>query len=56
VVPAWHREIAHLRKNPTALAGTFSFISPDDTFGRIRIGPSADDPTDPDSADWDSLW
>lgn len=42
-VPSWLLEAEELRENPAALAGCFSFVSPGNSIGLIRLGPSIDD-------------
>lgn len=45
-VPAWLIDVEEFRENPVELAGCFSFVSPDDIIGHIRLGVPIDDVTD----------
>lgn len=51
--PAWFSEVEELRANPVALAGAVTFVSHDETVGRIRLGQPIDDMPAPGSSNWE---
>ena len=50
--PMWLLEVERLRDDPAGLTGRFSFVSPDDTVGHIRLGAPVDDVAGVTSANW----